>query len=330
MPALTVLEYVRDPDGVWTLPPALLEDLRRRFPDVAFVSPEDRAAADAALPDAEIVLGYAVRPHNFAAAKRLRWIQITSAGVGSVVFPALAESDVVLTNGSGLFSDAMAEHGLGMMLAFARRLHHARDLQRERRWGQTWLRDGAPGFATLEGATLGIVGFGSIGAALARRARGFGMRVIGLRRTPRTPPDPADAQWPLERLDELIGESDWLALAAPLTDATRGMIGAGEIARMRPHAVLINLGRGGLVDEDALIAALAGGRIGGAALDVFREEPLPESSPFWAMPDVIVTPHVSGIGPRLWERAMALFARNLTAFREGRPLENVVDKRAGY
>lgn len=330
MPVLTVLEYVRDPEGVWTLPPDLLADLRRRFPDVAFVSPADRAAADAALPGADVVLGYAVRPHNFASAQRLRWIQITSAGVGHVLFPALAGSDVVLTNGSGLFSDAMAEHGLGLMLAFARRLHLARDLQREGRWGQTLLRDAPPGFATLEGATLGIVGFGSIGAALARRARACSMRVIGLRRTPRTPPDPADAQWPVERLHELIGASDWLALTAPLTDATRGMIGAAELECMRPHAVLLNLGRGALVDEDALTAALAAGRIGGAGLDVFREEPLPASSPLWRMPEVILTPHVSGLGPGLWERAIDLFARNLSAFREGRPLENVVDKQAGY
>jgi len=330
MPALTVLEYVRDPDGVWTLPPALLADLRRRFPDIAFVSPRDRAAADAALPDADVVLGYAVRPHNFATARRLRWIQITAAGVGPALFPELVASDVVLTNGRGLFSEAMAEHALGMMLAFARRLHLARDLQHERRWGHVALRDEAPGFATLEGSMLGIVGFGSIGEALALRARGFGMRVIGLRRTPRTPPDPADAQWPVERLHGLLEVSDWVVLAAPLTGDTRDMIGAAEIARMGPHAVLVNLGRGGLVDEDALIAALGQGRIGGAALDVFREEPLPEASPLWAMPNVIVSPHVSGLGPGLWERAMALFARNLSAFIEGRLLENVVDKQAGY
>jgi phosphoglycerate dehydrogenase-like enzyme len=329
MPALTVLEYVRDPAGAWTLPPALLEDLRRAFPDVAIVSPPDRAACDAALPDADVVLGYAVRPHNFASARRLRWIQLTAAGVGPALFPELVASEVVVTNGRGLYSDAMAEHALGLMLAFARRLHLARDLQREKRWGHLTLRDGA-GFGTLEGTTLGIVGFGSIGAALARRARGFGMRVIGLRRTPAAPPDPADAQWPLGRLRELLAIADWLVLAAPLTADTEGMIGAAELAAMPRHAVLVNLGRGALLDEEALAAALAAGRIGGAGLDVFREEPLPDSSPLWSLPNVIVSPHVSGLRADLWPRAIALFARNLAAFRAGRPLENVVDKRAGY
>jgi phosphoglycerate dehydrogenase-like enzyme len=330
MSPLVVLEYIRDPEGVWVLPPALLEGLRRAFPYVEFVSPADRAAADAALPGADVVLGYAVRPHNFARARRLRWIQITSAGVGPALFPELAASDVVLTNGRGLYSDAMAEHALAVMLAFARRLHLSRDLQHERRWGHVALRDEAPGFATLDGGTLGIVGFGSIGEALASRARAFGLRVIGLRRTPRTPPDPAHEQWAAGRLHELLARADWVVLAPPLTDETRGMIGAAEIAAMRRHAVLVNLGRGALVDEDALTAALAAGRIGGAGLDVFREEPLPAASPLWTMPNVIVTPHVSGLGPGLWERAMALFARNLSAFLEGRTLENVVDKRTGY
>jgi phosphoglycerate dehydrogenase-like enzyme len=137
-------------------------------------------------------------------------------------------------------------------------------------------------------------------------------------------------QWPPERLPELLERSDWVVLAAPLTPETRGRIDRTALSRMRAHAVLINLGRGGLVDEEALIEALAAGRIGGAALDVFAEEPLPESSPLWSMPQVIVTPHVSGFGPRYWERSIDLVRRNLRAYLAGAPLENLVDKRAGY
>ncbi len=330
MSRFTVLEYVRDPGGVWVLPEAPLEALRREFPDVTILSPAGRKEADARLPDADVVLGYAVTPDNFASARRLRWIQITAAGLGHMLFPALVESDVVLTNGSGLFSDAMAEHAMGMMLAFARKLHLARDVQHERRWAHVALRDTPPAFGVLQGTTLGIVGFGSIGAAVARRAQAFGMRVIGLRRTPATPPDPADEQWASDRLHELLQTSDWVVLAAPLTAETRAMLGAEELAAMRPHAVLVNLGRGALLDEPALIETLAAGRIGGAALDVANTEPLPDTSPLWTLPNVILTPHVSGLGPGLWERAIELFARNLRAFLDGRPLENVVDKRAGY
>jgi phosphoglycerate dehydrogenase-like enzyme len=330
MTRVKVIEYVRDPADHWVLPAAALQRLRDAFPHVSIESPPDDAAADALLPEADVVFGYAVRPGNFQVARRLRWIQITSAGVGASLFPGLAESDVVLTNGRGLYSNAMAEHALGLMLGFARKLHLARDLQRERRWGHIELRDTGRPFAVLQGATLGVIGFGSIGAAIAQRARAFGMRVIAIRRTPRTPPAPADEQWDAGRLDELLAAADWIVLAPPLTAETRGMIGARELALMRPHAVIVNLGRGALIDEPALIGALSAGRIGGAALDVFEGEPLPASSPLWAMPNVIVSPHVSGLGPGLWERAVDLFARNLRAFIEGRPLENVVDKRTGY
>jgi phosphoglycerate dehydrogenase-like enzyme len=330
MSTTRVMEFIRDPSGVWSLPQGLMEGLRRDFPQVEFVSPADRAGADAALPDTEIVFGYAVRAENFASARALRWIQITSAGVGPALFPELVASDVQLTNGRGLYSDAMAEHALGLMLAFARQLHLARDAQHDRRWAHAALRDESAGFRTLSGTTLGLVGFGSIGQALARRARALDMRVIALRRHPSDDPAPADVQWGTDRLDALLEQADWLVLSPPLTSETRGMIGAHELARVKRGAILVNLGRGALIDEAALAQALADGRVAGAGLDVFQTEPLPEASPLWSAPNVIVTPHVSGLAPGLWERAVAMFARNLRAYLEGRPLENVVDKRAGY
>jgi phosphoglycerate dehydrogenase-like enzyme len=325
-----VLEFIRSKDGVWNLPPTGVDWLRREFPDLEFVSPADESEIAGELPNAEVVLGWAVTAPRFAAAECLRWIQITAAGVGAQLFPALVESDVVLTNGRGIHATAMAEHTLGVLLAFVRQLHLARDAQRERRWSHAALWTEPPGFGELGGRTLGLVGLGSVGSAIATRARALGMRVIAVRRHPAAVPAPADEQWGRERLEELAGRAHALVLAAPLTGETRGLLDRALIARLRPEAVVVNLGRGGLVDEDALIEALREGRIAGAALDVFREEPLADSSPLWSLPQVILTPHISGLGPRYWERALDLFARNLRAYRAGEPLINVVNKQEGY
>jgi len=329
MAALRVLEFIRHADPMWNLPQPLVEDLRRRFPEVTIDSPRDQAEAEGLLPEADIVLGWAVKQDNFARARRLQWIQVTAASVAGLLFPALVDSPVQVTNGRGLWSEAMADHTIGAMMMFARKLHLARDRQNERRWTQSELNEGAP-FRSLRGATLGLIGFGTIGSAIAERASALGMNVIAVRRHPATDPAPAHEQWPVERMPELIERAEWLVLSTPLTAETRGMIGAAELSRMRKDAVLINLGRGPLIDEPALIDALERGVIAGASLDVFDREPLPADHPLWAFPQVILTPHISGLGDRLWERATDLFARNLTAFREGRPLENLVDKRAGY
>ena len=330
MSRMTVLEFVRNEDGVWNLPRPLVEKIAERFPDVRFESPQRQADADLLIPEADVVLGWAVRPHNFASASRLGWIHLTAAGVGSALFPELVASEVVVTNSRGLHATSIAEHVLGMMLAFARKLHLARDAQHDARWIDRALWAEPPDFRQLEGESLGLVGLGQIGRALARRAKAMGMVVQAVTRTPRIDPAPADAVWPVERLGDLAAASDWLVVAAPSTPATRGLVSRAVLERMPPHAVLLNVGRGALVDEPALIERLERGAIAGAGLDVFAEEPLPVESPLWRMPQVIVTPHVSGYGPRYWERALELFAANLRARLAGRPLANVVDKREGY
>ena len=325
-----LLEFVRHDDQVWNLPPRHSAALAREFPEVQVLSPATRAEADALLPESEIVFGWAIQQRNFAAAKRLRWIHVAAASVAPLMFPELIASDVVVTNGRGTHSEAMAEHTIGVLLMFARKLHLARDAQNQSRWiAESMWRD-PPEFGRLAGSTIGVVGFGSIGQAIGSKARAMGMRVLAVRRRPAADPAPADEQWGVERLDDLLERSDWVVLAPPLTPQTRGMIGRDRIARLKPHAVLVNLGRGSLVDEPALIEALAAGRIAGAALDVFQKEPLPADSPLWTMPNVIVTPHVSGFGPAYWDRVVELFRRNLRAYLDGRPLENVVDKQAGY
>ena len=325
-----VLEWIRSPNRIWNLPRELVQKLAADVPEATVSCPATREEAEALLPEADVVLGFVVRPANLARARRLRWIHSTSAGVTGVLFPELVASDVVVTNARGLHADAMAEHALAMMLAFVRKLHHARDQQRAHEWAQERTWDEAPGIGALAGATLGLVGLGAIGSAITVRARSLGMRVVAVRRRPALDPAPADEQWSVSQLREVLPRVDWLVLAAPQTRETEGLIGREELRRMKASARLVNLGRGALVDEPALIEALSSGRLAGAALDVFAEEPLPPASPLWDLPEVILTPHTSGLGPRLWERAMEQFTANLRRFVAGRPLENVVDKRAGY
>jgi len=252
----------------------------------------------------------------------LRWVHTISAGVDHILFPRLAEADVILTNASGVFNVPIAETVLAFMLAVVKRLPEFFEQQRAHRWHKLGLRE-------LRGLTVGIIGLGDIGGEVARLCRAFGMRVLGLRRHPH-PHEHADEVLPPDRLHDLLGRADFVVIAVPLTEETRGLIGAAELAAMKPDAWLINIARGAIVDEDALLEALRERRIGGACLDVFTEEPLAEDSPFWDLPNVIITPHNSWSSPRLQEREAELFLENLRRYVEGEPLLNVVDKRMGY
>ena len=327
---LHVLESVRSSNTVWRLPPGHVDALREKFPGVRFSNPDDLAGAGQLLPDADIVLGWAVNAQNFASARKLRWVHVTAAGVGPLMFKELIESDVTLTNSRGLHAEAMAEHTLGVMLSFVRQLHRCRDAQRERRWAEVELWTVPPHFGTLTGSTMVLVGLGAVGGAISFRARALGVHVIGVRRNPDASDTRADEQFGSDALPRLLPRADWLVLAAPLTSGTRQLIGARELSLLKPSAVIVNVGRGRLLDEAALVAALTEGRLAGAALDVMEVEPLPQSSPLWDMPNVLLTPHISGLAPDYWGRALAIFEDNLRRTIDGRPLINVVDKRAGY
>ncbi len=328
--AIRILEYVRSKDGFWNLPGHLVDAMRKEFPEVEFYSARDRDDADRGLMHADAVLGPAVNAQNLPVARKLRWIHVLSAAVNGIAFPALADRGITLTNARGLHAEPMAEHVMGVILGFHRKLHLARDAQAKHDWAQMRLWREPPEIGGLWGATLGIVGFGAIGAAVARVAKPFGMRVLALRRRPSADPAPADAQWGPERLGDLLAQSDVVVLAPPLTPRTEGMVGRAQLGRMKRNALLVNVGRGALVDEAALIDALRHGRLAGAALDVTLDEPLPATSPLWDMPNIILTPHISGLRPRYWEEALVTYRSNLRAFLEGRPLQNVVDVREGY
>jgi phosphoglycerate dehydrogenase-like enzyme len=256
-------------------------------------------------------------------ADALRWVHVASAGVDRVLFPELAASDVVVTNSRGVFDEPMAEYVLALVLCFAKDLHTTIRLQRQHRWQHRETE-------RLLRARALVVGTGPIGHAIGRRLSSAGISVSGIGRTAGAgDPDLNDIR-PFGQLHEMLGEVDYVVLAAPLTPETEGMIDAAALRRMKPAARLINVGRGALVVEPDLVEALAAGRIGGAALDVFADEPLPESSPLWEMPNVIVSPHMSGDVTGWREELVELFVRNLRRYREGAPLLNVVDKHRGY
>ena len=291
-------------------------------PRVHVVRVSDRAHWLDEAPDAEVIVGF--RPLREAAtrARALRWVHSMGAGVENLCRD-VAGTDIIVTN-SHVHGDVIAEHVMALVLAHTRRLPVVLVRQREARWA----REGAMG-TVLRGRTLGVVGLGTIGTELARRAAAFGMRVWGARRSGAAVPGVDRVVGP-DRLDEVLRVADVLAVTLPLTPETRGLIGARELALLPLGAFVVNVGRGGLVDEAALAGAIESGYLSGAGLDVFEQEPLPPGSPLWRLPGVIITPHVGGSFPGFLDRAVPFFCENLRRYLAGEPLLNRVDPARGY
>jgi phosphoglycerate dehydrogenase-like enzyme len=294
---------------------------------IAFVTPAGEPRDD--VTDAEVVFrGGALMPPGvrrlLPSMPNLRWIHAMGAGVDGDLTPDVVNSDVVVTRTRGLHDVPVSEWVLMQILVVSKRLPEL-VLQHQ---AHVWRNLDVP--VSLVGRTIGIVGYGEIGQAVARRARGFGFRVVGTRRHPQ-PAEELDALYPPEELERLLGESDYVVVLTPLTPETRGLIGAPQLRAMRPTAWLINVARGAIVQEDALLQALREGWIAGAALDVFAREPLPEDSPLWTAPNLLITPHNSGVAyPDFAEETLAQFVDNLGRYVRGEPLRNQVDKTAGY
>ncbi len=302
----------------------------RTFPHVTFADVYAREDIRPHIVDADVAFVSGLTSDELAAATHLRWIHTQAAGVGHMLTPELADSPIVLTNSRGIRAPAIAEHVMGLTLMLARQLHTTLDRQRAGLWAQDELESGGRMW-TLAGRRMGIVGLGAIGQAVARLAAAFGMEVRGIRRRVGEPVPPGVLEvLPPDRLPDLLTTSDVVVLASALTADTEGLIGLEELRRMPRHAILVNVGRGGLVREADLVEALREGLIGGAALDVFTREPLDPQSPLWTLPDVIISPHVSGAIERYWDLIADLFIENLRRFERGEELLNVVDKRAGY
>jgi phosphoglycerate dehydrogenase-like enzyme len=314
----------------WCIPEAQLDALRSAFPQHTFVRADSDEATLAAIPAADVAFSARLTPAHLAAAPRLRWIHSSAAGVGSMLFPAMVRSAVTITNSRGNSSTTIAEHVLAVTLVLLRDLRLAWRRQHERVWAQNEFDAGAS-IRTLRGTRMLIVGLGSIGGETARLAAAFGVEVVGIRRRVGRPlPAGVAAVVPPDRLLAELPAADVVVLAAPETAATVHLIGDRELARMKDDAVLVNVSRGKLLDEAALVRALEAGRLRGAALDVFEHEPLAAASPLWGRPDVLITPHVAGFHTEHWARVTQLFADNLRRFEAGEPLANVVDKEAGY
>jgi phosphoglycerate dehydrogenase-like enzyme len=317
-----------------------LERIRAAAPGARLVTVSIEGLADGPLDDVEVMLRGWLNSDAFdrllARAPRLAWVHSATSGVERALTPASRERGLIVTNARGVFSRPIAEYVLMMILAVSRRLPQLLELQRERTWQPL---EGSE----LRDVTVGIVGLGSIGRAVGALATAFGCRVIAVRRRPesgvessREGDDLSFGEAMLDRvggpemLPELLGESDFIVLAAPLTPETENMINADTLAMVKAGSWLINVARGRLIDERALLRALRDGPLGGAVLDTFREEPLPALSSFYELPNVIVTPHTAWSSGRVLDRSVDLFCDNLRRFATGEPLLNVVDPAAGY
>ena len=328
---MIVVVSVISPAPAWVMPRRFVDQLRHDFPQHTFRDAWDRDALRRLLPSADVAFTPFVDRDIFGSLARLRWVQSPAVGVGSLMFPELLASDVVITSARGIRARSIAEHVLGVTIALARRLPIAIRAQRDHRWAQDELEGPDVDVRTLHGQRMGIVGLGSIGRALVEIAAPFGFRITGIRRrADEPPPSGVEAVWPPDRLDDLLASSDVVVIAAPHTPDTKRLIGRREIDVVKRGALLVNVARGKLIDDEAVIDALRDGRLGGAALDVFTKEPLDPSSAYWDLPNVIVTPHVSGALRDYWTPLVALFSDNLRRFERGEPLVNVVDKAAGY
>jgi phosphoglycerate dehydrogenase-like enzyme len=327
-----------------------LERIRAAAPGARLVTVSVEGLADGPLEDVEVMLRGWLSSDAFdrllARAPHLAWVHSATSGVERALTPASRERGLVVTNARGVFSRPIAEYVLMMILAVSRRLPQLLELQRERTWQPL---EGAE----LRDVTVGIIGLGSIGRAVGALATAFGCRVVAIRRRPEgegsgsgdevgeggdggSPDERSFGEAMLDRvggpdtLPELLGESDFIVLAAPLTPETEEMINAETLGMVKPGAWLINVARGRLIDERALLRALRDGSLGGAVLDTFRDEPLPPMSSFYDLPNVIVTPHTAWSSGRVLDRSIELFCDNLRLFAKGEPLLNVVDPAAGY
>jgi phosphoglycerate dehydrogenase-like enzyme len=328
---MNLLIVLRHPFELWNSPAWLSSRIHADFPVIDATQRSSYDGIEDYLREAEIVIAWSIRPEQFKQAQKLRWIHSPAAAVHQLMFPELIDSDVLLTNSSEVHGGVVAEHVMSLVLALAKRLPQAARFQQRHMWGQEALWLGRPRPREIAGATLGLLGLGSIGRRVAKSASALGMRVLAVREhLGKEIPEGVQQVFASSQLDEVLTQSDYVVLATPVTPATLGLMNAARLAKMKPDACLINVGRGPLVDEAALAEALREHKIGGAALDVFKEEPLPSNSPLWDLDDLFITPHTAGITEKLWDRHYALISENLRRYLEGKPLLGVVNKRQGY
>jgi phosphoglycerate dehydrogenase-like enzyme len=325
-----LLICVRHPFDQWNAPVWFSDRLRSNFPQICVVHLADYPHVDDEIVDAEIVVSWSIRPEQIASAKKLRWIHSPAAAIHQLMSPELIDSDITLTNAREVHGPVVAEHVIALIFSLAKKIPDSVRLQQKHVWGQQILWDELPRIREVAGATLGIVGLGSIGRAVVKSAKALAMKVIAVREHPEKGREGADCVFGPAEIGKVFRSADYVVLAAPVTANTKAIANAERLSLMKPEACLINVGRGPLVDEPALVAALREKKIGGAALDVFPKEPLPADSVLWDVPNLLITPHTAALTDKLWERHYALFSENLRRYLAAEPLLAIVDKRKGY
>lgn len=303
----------------------MVDRLRESLPRDEVVDARTQEERRHAFPSADVLIATRITAEEFAVAPSVRWIHTTAVGTGGLLPRPLVDSDVVVTNTRGVHSESIAEHAIALALAVRRRIPEAAAAQADRSWIQLELL--AREVPLLADTCMLVIGLGTIGMRVAELAAGLGMRVLGIRRRADQPKPAAVSEVAgSERLRDWLPRADVVVLAAPQTDETRALLGEAEFALLRRSAVLVNVARGGLVDEKALERAATSGTIAGAGLDAFVREPLAPESPLWKLPNVLITPHSASFRGDYWGPVMDLFRDNLERFRSGKPLLNVVDK----
>ena len=314
----------------WRPKPAMAEAIRKRWPEMRVLHLPNYDRLPEELPDTDIFVGYSLRADQLKDAKKLKWIHSTAAGVKQLMYPELRDSEILVTNPRGVFSMPMAEHTMGLLLALARNFPDSVRQQDRARWSQQEIWDKPPHLTELNGKVLLIVGYGSIGREVAKRAKGFDMRVWGVTRSGEGDRTHVEKIVSAAKLLDVLPDADYVLISAPETAETGHLIGAAQIARMKRGAKLINVARGSLLDEASLLRALESGALGSAALDVAHLEPLPAESALWKAPNLMITPHTSAVSDKLWERETALLVDLLERWFDGREMFNRVDFARGY
>jgi phosphoglycerate dehydrogenase-like enzyme len=325
-----LLICVKNPFPLWNPPQNAAQRLLARFPELHVVHLPDFSRLEPQLADTHIFMGHTLGASLLALAPKLRWIHAVSAGVRQFMYPELRERKVVVTNATTVHCIPIAQHIVGMLVALARRFPDSLRYQQQGCWAQSELWNGPVKPRELRGQVLLFIGFGAIGRETARLLKPLDMRIWALTHSGRSLSGLAERVLPTSGLDQALPEADFVVIAAPDTPQTRNMMGARELAMMKHSAYLINVARGSLIDEPALIAALQEHRIAGAALDVTAKEPLPPESPLWKLDNVFLTPHVSGATENTWQREEDLVAENLKRWFAGEELLNRVDLARGY
>lgn len=329
-PILKLLIFVHHPFALWNAPIWFAQRVAGEFPQVQVVHLPDYSRVDAEIPDTDIAITWSVKPEQVKAAKNLRWVHSPAAAVHTLIIPEIVNSDIVITNSRDVHGPVVAEHTIALIFALAKKIPGAVRLQQKHEWGQQRLWDELPRVREIAGATLGLIGLGAIGRAVVKNAKAFGMRVIAAREHPEKGTEGADQVFGPAQIDEVFRRSDYVVLATPFTANTTGLANAARLALMKPDACLINVGRGPLIDEEALAAALREKRIAAAALDVFPKEPLEPHSLLWDVPNLLITPHTAALTANIWERHYTLFSENLRRYIRGEALFGIVDKHKGY